>query len=206
MLFLIMAKHQMRTLRWVLVAAVVALVSCGDGSSLTTSEAPPPSTDAGAQVVYRVGDTGPGGGIIFYVDEAGFNWYPVSTSIGAMCLTGSCHYLEMAPTDLDDGYAWSDAINAAQIYSTATADDWVLPSKDALNEMCKYAFRDTINSICNDNGDSWFFNIGGIFWHGVYRSSSEYDDFAAWSQSFGNGDQYTNLKYLTYSVRPVRAF
>ena len=206
MLFLIMAKHQMRTLRWVLVAAVVALVSCGDGSSLTTSEAPPPPTDAGAQVVYRVGDTGPGGGIIFYVDEAGFNWYPVSTSIGAMCLTGSCHYLEMAPTDLDDGYAWSDAINAAQIYSTATADDWVLPSKDALNEMCKYAFRDTINSICNDNGDSWFFNIGGIFWHGVYRSSSEYDDFAAWSQSFGNGDQYTNLKYLTYSVRPVRAF
>ena len=206
MLFLIMAKHQMRTLRWVLVAAVVALVSCGVGSSLTTSEAPTPPTDAGAQVVYRVGDTGPGGGIIFYVDEAGFNWYPVSTSIGAMCLTGSCHYLEMAPTDLDDGYAWSDAINAAQIYSTATADDWVLPSKDALNEMCKYAFRDTINSICNDNGDSWFFNIGGIFWHGVYRSSSEYDDFAAWSQSFGNGHQYTNLNYLTYCVRPVRAF
>ena len=206
MLFLIMAKHQMRTLRWVLVAAVVALVSCGDGSSLTTSEAPPPPTDAGAQVVYRVGDTGPGGGIIFYVDEAGFNWYPVSTSIGAMCLTGSCHYLEMAPTDLDDTYAWSDAINAAQIYSTATADDWVLPSKDALNEMCKYAFRDTINSICNDNGDSWFFNIGSGFWHGVYRSSSEYDDFAAWSQSFGNGHQYTNLNYLTYCVRPVRAF
>ena len=153
-----------------------------------------------------MGDTGPGGGIIFYVDEAGFNWYPVSTSIGAMCLTGSCHYLEMAPTDLDDTYAWSDAINAAQIYSTATADDWVLPSKDALNEMCKYAFRDTINSICNDNGDSWFFNIGGVFWHGVYRSSSEYDDFAAWSQSFGNGHQYTNLNYLTYCVRPVRAF
>ena len=201
-----MKKHQMRTLRWVLVAAVVALVSCGDGSSLTTSEAPPPPTDAGAQVVYRVGDTGPGGGIIFYVDEAGFNWYPVSTSIGAMCLTGSCHYLEMAPTDLDDTYAWSDAINAAQIYSTATADDWVLPSKDALNEMCKYAFRDTINSICNDNGDSWFFNIGSGFWHGVYRSSSEYDDFAAWSQSFGNGHQYTNLNYLTYCVRPVRAF
>lgn len=201
-----MKKHQMRTLRWVLVAAVVALVSCGDGSSLTTSEAPPPPTDAGAQVVYRVGDTGPGGGIIFYVDEAGFNWYPVSTSIGAMCLTGSCHYLEMAPTELDDTYAWSDAINAAQIYSTATADDWVLPSKDALNEMCKYAFRDTINSICNDNGDSWFFNIGSGFWHGVYRSSSEYDDFAAWSQSFGNGHQYTNLNYLTYCVRPVRAF
>ena len=153
-----------------------------------------------------MGDTGPGGGIIFYVDEAGFNWYPVSTSIGAMCLTGSCHYLEMAPTELDDGYEWSDAINAAQIYSTATANDWVLPSKDALNEMCKYAFHDTINSICNDNGDSWFFNIGGIFWDGVYRSSSEYDNFAAWSQSFGNGDQYTNLKYLTYSVRPVRAF
>ena len=205
MLFLIMAKHQMRTLRWVLVAAVVALVSCGDGSSLTTSEAPPPPTDAGAQVVYRVGDTGPGGGIIFYVDEAGFNWYPVSTSIGAMCLTGTCHYLEMAPTELDDSYTWSDAINAAQIYSTATADDWVLPSKDALNEMCKYALRDTINSICNDNGVSWFFNNGGIFSQGIYWSSSEYDDFFAWAQH-NDGNQRDDSKGLKDYVRPVRAF
>ena len=153
-----------------------------------------------------MGDTGPGGGIIFYVDEAGFNWYPVSTSIGAMCLTGSCHYLEMAPTELDDGYEWSDAINAAQIYSTATANDWVLPSKDALNEMCKYAFRDTINSICNDNGDSWFFNIGGIFSHGVYRSSSEYDGTYTWSQFFFDGSQNYSIKDPTLYVRPVRAF
>jgi hypothetical protein len=38
---------------------------------------------------YSVGDTGPGGGIIFYVDSAGF------TSNGV-----TCHYLEVAPSDL----------------------------------------------------------------------------------------------------------
>ena len=207
MSFPTMEKQQMRTLRLALIAPVAVLISCGGGSSSTTSEASSTSTVTEIEVPYKVGDTGPGGGIIVYVDVAGFgNSSGDPTSIDAMCFKVACHYFEMAPTDLEGSFAWSDAISPAENYSTATADDWVLPSKDALNEMCKYAFRDTINSICNDTGDSWFFNIGSGFWHGVYRSSSEYDDFAAWSQSFGNGHQYTNLNYLTYCVRPVRAF
>ena len=63
----------MRSMRFVLIGVVAMLVSCSGGSSSTTSEASCTSTDAGAQVVYKVGDTGPGCGIIVYVDEAGFD-------------------------------------------------------------------------------------------------------------------------------------
>ena len=206
MLFLIMAKHQMRTLRWVLVAAVVALVSCGDGSSLTTSEAPPPPTDAGAQVVYRVGDTGPGGGIIVYVDVEGFTNSGDETSIGAMCLTGTCHYLEIAPTDLNDVLRWSDAINGSENYSTATADDWVLPSRDALRKMCKYALGET--RIGNDNNDDrnrlWY----GSFSSDWYWSSSKSSDRNACNENMRVGTQVcydAKCDKLAY-VRPVRAF
>ena len=49
-------------------------------------------------------------------------------------------------------FKFSDwAIDASNAFSTPSANDWWLPSKDPLNEMCKYAFGDTVNSICNDS-------------------------------------------------------
>ena len=191
----------MRSMRWALTGVVLVLVSCGGGSS-------PTSTDAVAEVVYNVGDTGPGGGIIFYVDEAGFtNHVKIARSIGVMCLTGTCHYLEMAPTDLEGAYFWFDAFDAAESYSTATADDWVLPSKDALNEMCKYVFGDKRNTICNDDGlGSLSIGVGGFSTDGHW-SSTEGPTSGAWVQSFGSGMQEGNIgKDWAHSVRPVRAF
>jgi hypothetical protein len=80
-----MEKQKMRTMRWALIGVVAVLVS---------------SAGAEREVAYNVGDTDPGGGIIVYVDEAGFNNSSGGdTSIGAMCVTGTCHYLEMAPTE-----------------------------------------------------------------------------------------------------------
>ena len=190
----------MRSMRWALTGVVLVLASCGGGSS-------PTSTDAAAEVAYNVGDTGPGGGIIVYVDEAGFdNSFGGDTSIGVMCLTGTCHYLEMAPTVLEGDFAWSDAINAAENYSTAITDDWVLPSKDTLNVMCKYAFGDTVNAICNDAGNGTFTNSAGGFSSDYYWSSSEGDDTIAWYQTFTWGSQNSGSKQYTRYVRPVRAF
>ena len=186
----------MRSMRWALSGVDFVLVSCGGGPSSTTIE---------------VGDTGPGGGIIVYVDVAGFdNSSGDDTSMGAMCLTGTCHYLEMAPEDWRGTFSWSDAISAAENYSTSTADDWVLPSKDALNVMCKYAFRDKVNAICNDSGKGDFTRSVGGFSPGFYWSSSEYDGNHAWFQYFINGDwgwlgEKGNNK-TQYYVRPVRAF
>ena len=280
----------MRTLRWVLVAAVAVLVSCGGGSSSTQispiidCEANSANVDAGTPTLwdaagycwgadrkvivdiiiemnphldpmnlqtnqtiklpidnnrtkwltqeeyilmqdnyegngveigpgrYKVGDTGPGGGIIVYVDVAGFgNSSGDPTSIDAMCFKVACHYLEMAPTDLEGSFAWSDAISPAENYSTATADDWVLPSKDALNEMCKYAFGDTVNSICNDSGVGGLSNsVGGFldfYYWGADQKIEGNDHYALW-QSFSDGSQ--GYSYIsddkTLYVRLVRTF
>ena len=50
----------------------------------------------------RVGDTGPGGGVVYYVNTAGFNCGPGYTSTGSP--TGStCKYLEVAPSGWNSG-------------------------------------------------------------------------------------------------------
>ena len=86
-------------------------------------------------------------------------------------------------------------------------DDWFLPSNDELNALCKWAFGDTVNTICNDNGRNSFSPTGvGGFLPSTYWSSSEHDDNHAWSPNFSNGYQYKSLKYGTSFVRPVRAF
>ena len=61
-------------------------------------------------------------------------------------------------------FKFSDwAIDASNAFSTPSANDWCLPSKDSLNEMCKYAFGDTVNSICNDSGVGGLLNSVGGF-------------------------------------------
>ncbi len=66
--------------------------------------------------VYTVGETGPGGGIIFYISEAAF------TSTGSECNT-NCHYLEVAPANWsshneEEYYKYSDYELASQTETT----------------------------------------------------------------------------------------
>ena len=197
----------MRLMRWAFTGVVLVLVSCGGGSSSTKSESSPSPIETGVEVAYKVGDTGPGGGIIVYVDDAGFRQSAVDTSIGAMCMTGTCHYLEMTRTDLDGWHSWNGAIIAAEAFSTSSANDWILPSKDALNEMCKYAWGDAINVICNNNGEGKLGRRLDGYSTGPYWSSSASDGNSVWSQYFTSGSQdgYPNDASTLY-VRPVRAF
>ena len=44
---------------------------------------------------YEIGDTGPGGGIVFYYSEAGFTFYESHTASPRLC-----HYLECSPVEL----------------------------------------------------------------------------------------------------------
>ncbi len=281
MSFPTMEKLQMRTLRWVLVAAVAVLVSCGGESSSTQNspiidcEANSANVDAGTPTLwvaagycwgadrkvimdiiiemnphldpmnlqtnqtiklpigndrgkwipevtilynadsyeqngveigpgrYKVGDTGPGGGIIVYVDEAGFENSDEDYDLGLVCLTGTCHYLEMAPFDLENR-GWQEAKAAAEAFSTPSANDWLLPSKDALNEMCKFVLGDTVNVICNDNGHGSFSNSDDNL---PYWSSNEGGDGTALIQYFQSGIQdYYYKGENSLGVRPVRAF
>ena len=97
------------------------------------------------------------------------------------------------------------AAGVADAYTTTTASDWFLPSKDELNEMCKYA-RNTGQAAGAD-----IVCTGGALRDGFatnyYWSSSEYAVYSAWFQYFYDGYQDGSYgKYNTNDVRPVRAF
>lgn len=186
------------------------------------------SLSCAAGGVCAVGDTGPGGGVVFYVAGANF------TSTGSDCGT-TCRYLEAAPSDLVTG-AWcsdiitllgatatgigdgmsntsradltctSGAIQRAADYTNNAKTDWHLPSKDELNELCKYA-RNTGQAAgaatrCSGGSDA---TLRG-FATGNYLSSSEFDADRAWGQGFTTGGQGGTLKNAEVNSRTVRAF
>jgi hypothetical protein len=97
----------------------------------------------------------------------------------------------------------SYAAGVADLYTTSTASDWFLPSKDELNEVCKYA-RNTgqaagANTVCSGGTKRSGFDTSN--W-----SSSEYGTMDARYQNFSDGGQYVTGKNNAPAVRPVRAF
>ena len=161
-----------------------------------------------------VGDTGPGGGIVFYdagsvqswgrfleaacagwqnncdgttVDPRA-EWGCYGTSItgadGLTIGTGEQNTTAIVNGCTDTGIA----ADLADDYSRNTLNDWFLPSKDELNQM--YIQQTAIGGFSSDG----------------YWSSSEDVDYNAWYQYFSDGFQDNNYKGATFYVRPVRAF
>lgn len=190
------------------VVALLFIIGCDTGGS----------NGGGGSTTYAIGDTGPAGGLIFYVDEADtYSWTylevaPVSTEwtnkdwgdygteIGG----------NAALTGIGDGQAATDAIvahmegesitgTAAQLcdaFSYGSYADWFLPSKDELDAIWDNLVDDGTGS---NNGVGGF--AGNSYW-----SSSEDDSSYAWFQFFSNGFQYVNNKNNYDRVRAVRAF
>jgi TolB-like protein len=164
--------------------------------------------------VYKIGDTGPAGGLVFF-DKGGSS--------------GGWRYLEAAPALLEFTAGWGTYSKNVSGTSTAwgtgkqnteaiiktlrqsgesnkAADicanfefggytDWFLPSKDELNLMY---------TNLKDKG------LGG-FGNGWYWSSSQADSTGAWAKRFSNGSwEYygfnSGSKGNTHSVRAARAF
>jgi hypothetical protein len=163
---------------------------------------------------YKVGQAGPGGGTIFYVDltrPAGSQYFEaacagwqnncdgatadptaewgcygttISGADGLVIGTGEQNTADILAECLTVGIA----ADLADDYSHNTLDDWFLPSKYELNQM--YIQRTAIGGFSTD----------------AYRSSSELGDYDAWSRVFTCEVQNLNCKYFTGYVRPVRAF
>ena len=211
-------------------------------------------------VVYTVGQTGPGGGKVFYVATTPFSCGPT--------LDATCTYLESVPfgwmTELDFkgdlvdvNRSWSEATPVdlqrgpfGTTGGTATAigsgyqntkamfdvgndntavsagalayaytvtvsgvvyDDWYLPSKDELNQMCKWQRGITGEALTNlttvCTGGVINSGVGAQGFDGGYWTSTEVNDFTVWNQNFETGAQRNNTaKQEGGRVRPIRAF
>lgn len=204
-------------------------------------------------VVYTVGMTGPGGGLVFYVSPTSF------TSTGSSCNT-ECRYLEAAPTNgpsawTDLQYNWSSddsgshftggsatsigsgmantiaMLTTTETYSQDTSqaafvsaqyrgpnskNDWFLPSKDELNQLCKWQRGQAWGSdatICNSsgsinssaNGAASAGFVGDNYWSSSETHPNEWS-YTGWNQEFHSGGQYNYGKNFGLYVRPIRAF
>jgi hypothetical protein len=200
-----------------------------------------------------VGNSGPGGGKIFYVaTSTGFNCGPTNTE--------KCYYLEAAPTTDGTTNKWTDVLrfwsadannnkstsvpNAAgsaaaaigagyknslaivaqtgnlEATSAAVAaseyrgpnnlTDWYLPSKDELNQMCKWQRGVAWISnatVCAGGTINTGSGAAGFVATDYYWSSSEHLPAYSWFQHFVNDpSQGFNAKGNPRYVRPIRAF
>jgi len=174
-----------------------------------------------AAKTYKIGDVGPGGGIVFYFSKEGFRVYDGK---GGDVI---CHYLEMSKNTLGVsqwfpeysnigtqeglGYGKSNTykiLNASTSkkltedncaayrcskYSTSRtkAGEWWLPSNDELDLI----YQNQKERVLASCGDSY------------HWSSSESSGYFAWIKNFGDGDWGNGGKiYYEISVRAVRAF
>jgi hypothetical protein len=155
-------------------------------------------------IIYRIGDTGPAGGIVFYVTalgnhgleaapgdlngDAGAPWGCVGTLTGADGLTigtGAQNTTDILAECTVPGIA----AKLADDYSFNGFDDWFLPSRNELNEM--YINKDVVGG---------FLSI-------YYWSSSESFSSTARGQNFNfYGTPNNFLKSNELRVRAVRAF
>jgi uncharacterized repeat protein (TIGR02543 family) len=164
---------------------------------------------------YELGETGPGGGKIFFRHETGFNHY---TGTGYTSLL--CHYLEAAPANMPSNLRWASSSNENKdIKDTQTAigtgrkntllilaadaaapaaracngyinngkNDWFLPSRDELNQL--YTNKAFVS------------NLGTSF----YWSSSQDDAYRAWNLN-PQGGISNQGKLLDSYVRAIRVF
>ena len=162
---------------------------------------------------YKIGDTGPAGGLIFY--DKGNN-------------TGGWRYLEAAPADLPNpligatekincgnameravgkgksnteaimkeavikggGFGW--AAQAADSYSVNGFDDWFLPSRDELHWMYGHLHMQGLGSF---NNDTYYSSTAN------YNSGNQF-----WGENFETGNQDYGYNNSKFRVRPIRQF
>ena len=165
--------------------------------------------------LYTLRDTGPAGGLIFYVKEGGYSdgWMyleaaPASTQSTGLEWGSYGTFIGATATAIGTGQdnttkivAWLNSHFeqncAAQfcdnlvVCSRVCYTDWFLPSKDELNQMY-------LN--LKAEGAGGFDDL--YFW-----SSSENNTHGAWGQFFfSGGNQYHDDKDFHLRVRAVRAF
>jgi hypothetical protein len=200
-----------------IVGANVAPSGSGVSALPTTTTSPVPVCASGGDCA--IGDTGPGGGVVFYDAGSTKSWGryleyapsdAVDTAFGCLGSTNDANV-----SDIGAGKANTSEISlnpcgpgsAASIASKLSSggkSDWYLPSKSELNELCKFAHNQQTGDVsvpCNSTGD-----LRSGFSETFYWSSTEVSNELAWYQNFVTGQQYSYGKPAAASIRAIRAF
>jgi len=158
---------------------------------------------------YKIGDTGPGGGIIFFVDRydeyPGFTyleaapvdqapepWCDTNTAIniGFAGLSGSVGHGQINTTNMLSACTTGPA-HTADNYSTPTAIDWYLPSAQEMTLLFQNIRK---------TGSVEFIPVSS------YWTSTAYDSTYAVLSNAVNLSSANNLKNLLYRSWPIRSF
>ena len=176
-----------------------------------------------AERVYRIGDTGPAGGLIFFDkgnDSGGWRYLEAApadipsrlfmtseaVNIESQRAVGTgrsnTQALMVQANNLGGGFGW--AAQACAAFEHNGFDDWFLPSRDELNFMY---------------GNLHMRNLGGFspdwYWSSTFGSIGSFDSRMWWGQKFSDGDQSIhagNRNAHRYNpgqqlrVRPIRQF
>jgi hypothetical protein len=176
------------------------------------------------RVTGDIGDTGPGGGRIFYVASTPFACGPT--------LSTTCTYLEAAPsgwnTGADPGISWATNVNNNRLTTVPapgaiqTAIGTGFQNSDAIvaqtGNVAATSAAVAARAYRGNSLTDWYLpskdelnalylqrtTVGGLA--GGYWSSSEQRNSHAWGQDFNNSNQGAGDKFLGNVVRPIRAF
>lgn len=212
------------------VSTAALLTACGGSSSSSsdnpdnpgTSDTPDTSVACAASPPYQIGDEGPSGGLIFFVDEDDRHDFT---------------YLEAAPEDLsgnsDSLHMWSaqwlnlGAVTSESVGTGATNTQLILNASENQNIAAPAAERTAEATL--GGCDDWFLPSRGeltlmhenLQEHGLggfggdtaaafdYWTSSEAGLTYAWGRAFNgsmDGFEYEWRKDYRFRVRPARAF
>jgi len=180
-----------------------------------------------------IGDTGPAGGIIFYIDPTGFTVQGYSEGIGVTADLNFAeyiaHYLEAAPTNMAMTLGW--AIDSADLIpglsqSDDDDTDWAI-GRGRINTAIIIArginhttpAASTWAALAIGEKADWFlpsldelnqfylkFADSVITSVHFFWASSQGGIYGAWVQNFIDGSQLTANKASVPAVRAVRAF
>lgn len=190
-----------------------------------------PSTDCiGTKCSYKIGDTGPGGGIVFFVDYnnqySGFDYLEVAPQGWGNGIPAEPIDEETAGTATDDPKmkwcsdnltllnlnSWQNRAPGAGESNTTTAISTC--EGGAIKAARDYRGGSKTDWSLGSLGEMklLYDNLQGLggFMKGDYFSSSEAPEGSSgvfvWVAKFSEGFQYDGYKQFTYYVRPVRAF
>ena len=197
------------------------------GRSITWAKTPVAGGSSSART-YALGDTGPGGGLVFLIsggltyemapktwsgagtpdrverwcgDGVGTDITGTFTAVG----TGSANTTAMQPAACPSGAGVS-----ARAYRGGGLTDWFLPSQDELNAMCNYSRTWTgtpPTGTCTGTQDGTFASGTYGFASVTYWSSTQIDPNRSCAQNPDSGAVFAGFKdNAAVRVRPVRAF